>query len=642
MIRTVDTPEETTVHFTYHPDLNVRLSRTEPSVLDTGDKVTVWDYDTDGNDIPNENPTSALHRIVETGFTLNETGAVVPYAHTRTFAYNTKGQVVSEDGPLAGDIDEKRYTFDPVTGDLLSVAGIDAVTYGDYDGTGRPGEITDADGNTTRFTYDARGRTLSRTDPTGGVTERQYGPSGELISETDPDGLTRTYRYDPAPGRLEWITDPSGAAIAYGYDDAGNRTEIRYHRPDGETVFLENSAYQNHKLVKTVHADNTFTEYRYDAMGNLTERIDPELRATTYHHDLFGRIETVHVQGEVQASYTYDLHGNLASVTDGNGNRTEYVYDDMARVVSTHSPDTGHARYAYDAGGNLVLEVKNDNPPITHTYDGKGRLTGSRYADDTDDVLRTYDAAGRLIAMADRAGSTDYQYDADGQLVRQTDLRLGQTYEVAYSYSPGGRLTSVTYPNGLVAAYQHNPLTGRIEQVTVTYGDATVTLASGITHLPFGPLEGMVLGNGMDVARTYDLSYRLKTTRAGNALDLAYEHFASGNVEAIDDHADPERDQVFAYDDQDRLTSAIGPYGAIDYTYDAAGNRLSKTDNGAPTAYTYTPGTNRLERVDAATSQVVTHDADGNVTSILDTAPPPALYPPPWPFTPTTAWTAGP
>jgi len=61
------TAVERTILFTYHPDMNAVLTRSEASVLGTGNKETVWDYDDDGDTTPNEDPTGLIGRIVEKG-----------------------------------------------------------------------------------------------------------------------------------------------------------------------------------------------------------------------------------------------------------------------------------------------------------------------------------------------------------------------------------------------------------------------------------------------------------------------------------------------------------------------------------------------------------------------------------------------
>ena len=88
----VGTPEERIITYTYHPDLNVPLTRTEASVLQAGgNKVTVWDYDDDYNTVSNENPTNTLSRIVEQGYTKDVSGATVPYEYVTTIDIQWQG-----------------------------------------------------------------------------------------------------------------------------------------------------------------------------------------------------------------------------------------------------------------------------------------------------------------------------------------------------------------------------------------------------------------------------------------------------------------------------------------------------------------------------------------------------------------------
>ena len=71
---------------------------------------------------------------------------------------------------------------------------------------------------------------------------------------------------------------------------------------------------------------------------------------------------------------------------------------------------------------------------------------------------------------------------------------------------------------------------------------------------------------------------------------------------------------VFGYDDLYRLTSASGIYGAITYTYDKVGNRLSRTQNSEEDTYLYYPGTNLLNIVSGKHPEQILYDSDGNTT----------------------------
>jgi RHS repeat-associated protein len=67
-------------------------------------------------------------------------------------------------------------------------------------------------------------------------------------------------------------------------------------------------------------------------------------------------------------------------------------------------------------------------------------------------------------------------------------------------------------------------------------------------------------------------------------------------------------DRAYAYDDLDRLASD----GGVTYTYDAAGNRTTRTENGITTTYTLGVG----DRLAAWTGGSYAYDFAGNVTRI--------------------------
>jgi hypothetical protein len=56
----------------------------------------------DGNAVPNENPTRRMYCKIERGFTYNDGGAPAAYELITAYEYNAKGQVTAVDGPLPG------------------------------------------------------------------------------------------------------------------------------------------------------------------------------------------------------------------------------------------------------------------------------------------------------------------------------------------------------------------------------------------------------------------------------------------------------------------------------------------------------------------------------------------------------------
>jgi len=385
-IQASGTSNERIFYYTYHPNTGNYLTITEKSILGpTYSKQTIYDYDNDGNSIPNENPTTQVYRQIEKGYTKDQSGSVVPYEFVTLFTYNAKGQVLTVDGPKTGDQDKVTYTY-YANGDLQSITQplIGTTVYDQYDAAGYVGRVTDPNGLIATMTYDSRGRIKTRTTAANNaVITYNYNTTGDIASVTDAMGVTMTHAYETTYGRLDKITDPTGNYLKYSYDDKGNRIEQGYYKSTNTRTYQMRYNYQHPtypgRLYKVTNPDNTFTEYNYDTTGNISSIKDPRGKTTTYQYDLFNRIKSVIQPGNVLTSYTYDSQDHLTAVTDAKNNTTQYVYDDLGRVLSVTSPDTGTATYVYDESNNLVSMIDSKNQETRFTYDVLNRVLTKRY-----------------------------------------------------------------------------------------------------------------------------------------------------------------------------------------------------------------------------------------------------------------------
>ncbi len=623
------TPEQRIITYTFHPEINVPLTRTEVSVLGGGNKVTIWDYDTDYNTTPNENPAALLSRIVEQGFTKNSAGGVISYEHVTTLTYNAKGQVISIDGPKPGNTDITNFSYDGTTGNLLSLTRplIGSTTFSGYDASGKVGLITDVNGQSKGFSYDGRGRITTITNNAdSSSTTIAYNTAGQPQSVTDPDSITRSFDYDTDYGRLTRITDMEGDYIAYQYDAQGNKIEMSKHAASGTRTYRKRWDFQQPdmpgKLFKEIRADDTFTGYGYDNDGNIASVIDNEGNTTMYDYDPLNRLTTVTQPGNAVSSYGYDTHGNLVSVSDAEGHQTIYNYDDMGRVVSTSSPDTGTVTHVYDEAGNPVEKTDAKGITVTYTYDILNRIMAIHFPDSAQDISYTYDAGvngmGRRTGITDPSGIMTFAYDARGRLTGKTSDVYSHSYTVGTTYSPGNRVMNVTYPSGRSMDYTRDTM-GRMKDLATTYDGNTVTLISNMTYNPFGSPKGISTGSGGEVDNVSGECGCVTVANPGEQMERTFNYDGNSNLTSIVGTNTPWYNQTFTYDALNRLINAEGMYGTIGYTYDMVGNRVTRTVNDDTENYSYLPGTNKLDTItDPGDTVTYTYDENGNITGIGD------------------------
>ncbi len=264
-----------------------------------------------------------------------------------------------------------------------------------------PTQKTDALGRVTTATYDANGNCLSLTPP-GLATGHnfEYNGVGQLTAHVAPAAANTirqrdTFSYYSSGAQKGYlqteVTDVNGFALAssYGYDAVGNVTNSVDPRGNN-SVFVYNQLDQLMRELSPPGAAGlrSQTDYTYDAAGTDDGRVVAE---------------TV---------LNFDQNGNPgadATITDN------YAYDALGRLVSETNQVSGAAvtvtRYAYDGNEQLTNEMS----PLA--------VSG---ADAFNTVQYRYDERGMLFQETAAPGSagqsTDqYDYDADGNVSRVSE-----------------------------------------------------------------------------------------------------------------------------------------------------------------------------------------------------------------------------
>ncbi|WP_313643729.1 RHS repeat-associated core domain-containing protein [Stenotrophomonas sp.] len=649
---------------TWWGDTQLPLTRT---VADAGNAIKgseAWAYNSRGQVTAH----CEIDPAISAGYTCTANGVAPTGVRRWTYTYcdavdatqcPLPGLLLSEDGPRTDMADITRYAYYMTTdetgcgiaggachkaGDLYQVTNPTGqqATNNAYDYNGRLVRRSDASGLITDYAYHARGWLLAKTSRANasgaaGNGDRayqfSYTPFGKVRTVTNPDGAVITLGYDAAQ-RLVKVQDAAGNYIQYSLNGAGKKIQEDTRDATGILKRSLQRVFDQFGQVETLADSNANpTDFSYDAAGNATGTTDAQGSITTDTYDALNRLtQSLQDVGGIAASaqFKYDALDNLTEVTDPKGLKTTYSYDGLGQLRATTSPDTGTTQRAYDEAGNLKTSTDARGVTTTYAYDALNRMTSKSYPTQGEDVFYVYDTAptacaagesfaiGRLSTMVDSSGRTDYCYNRFGDTVRKAQITNGKTFVVRYTYTIGGNLASVIYPDGAVADYIRDGQ-GRITEVGVTSGSSgRQVLLTGANYLPFGPSTGWQYGNGRALVRSFDTDYRpTAVVDSGHDLEIGLGYDSVSNITALESGSYA---ADLNYDTLGRLTEfrdSTANVAIEQYTYDATGNRLSFANANGSVPYTYEPTSHRLS---SAGNSARTYDAAGNTVMAVSSA----------------------
>ncbi|MCP4308972.1 MAG: type IV secretion protein Rhs, partial [bacterium] len=144
---------------------------------------------------------------------------------------------------------------------------------------------------------------------------------------------------------------------------------------------------------------------------------------------------------------------------------TQFSYDDQGWLHTRSEQDTatGSARtwrYTYTAAGllNTVDGPRTDVGDITdYDYDAQGNLIRTTDALGHITRIAAHDAHGRALTLIDaNAVTTTLAYDTRGRLRSRTLGTGAEAARTAFEYDPVGQLTRLTLPTGATIDYRYD------------------------------------------------------------------------------------------------------------------------------------------------------------------------------------------
>jgi RHS repeat-associated protein len=427
------------------------------------------------------------------------------------------------------------------------------VTRYEYDHENRIVAMTDAAGHRMTMKYDARGRLVESIDASGGVTRYSYDIGDNITQVVDPRGNATDYQYDGF-GQLWQQNSPDTGVTQFEYDASG--LQLSSTRNDGTVVRF---GYDEAGRMTSMAAGGQTRSYRYDqceyGKGRLCAHFSPG-NETYFGYRPDGQIET--------------RREPISSNGETFNAVTQYGYDDAGRLNSILYPDLTLVSYGYSQ--DLLASMRVEVYGVTQDI-----VSDTQYASPTQRKSRLYgnglhrnyshDQNGRMTAMSVRRADNvylsqlSYDYTADDKIERIADTaNPGMTQE--FGYDPAGRLAQVVrggVDNRLL--WDRNGNQYRFEA------------GPHYTNYSIEALSNRVVdydSTWMD-ARRYE--YDLLGNRIGE--------IASGDTRS------------YSYDPFNRLRSVSVNGVVTDYTINAQGQRVAKTNSSGTTRFIYA-GQNRL------------------------------------------------
>ena len=216
--------------------------------------------------------------------------------------------------------------------------------YEEIGGKFRTTATRDETGRLEHFSYDTENRKVTYTDYEGREYGYYYDEYSRTVREEKADGRSLSFYYNDM--NLLVTKEENGEVTSYSYDGDGNMCERTYPDSSSEVWTYENGLLtslkdrdgytveffydKNENLSDLFRGGNHLFHFDYDGKGRLSQKTDSFGNQTIFRYDTMGNLTEKKLYGKGKTSpvksesWTYTDSGKVKSYTDSLGRKTEY------------------------------------------------------------------------------------------------------------------------------------------------------------------------------------------------------------------------------------------------------------------------------------------------------------------------------
>lgn len=445
--------------------------------------------------------------------------------------------------------------------------------------------------------------------------------------------------------------------------------------------------------IKSIDPEDNVSTVEYTIDGANTGEVALKTKSTTDQNGSQSIVTETYknVSGKVIATmnlganalwtnFNYDAIGQLMDYKDAQGMVTEYTYDLLGRKISVNHPDNGTTTFKYDTASNLVqLQMANltaDGTFVNYNYQ-YNRLAEILYPDtpsgqNLSNVTYQYGSSGndtgQMIYQSDATGHQEFKYGNMGEVV--ANLRSVEApnlptrvFKTSYNYDSWNRLQYMIYPDQEKVNYSYD-LGGNLTRMTGQVYNEPYNYIDRIDYDYYEQRAYLKYGNKTETFYNYTPALRrlenlnVKTSDAQDLYNNLYKYDKVGNVTSLINQAGATANTMggnyghdFEYDNLNRLAGAKGYFRGnqeqqqnnndfqSDYTmnmqYNATHGILNKTQlhyknmeatpvaaNTYSNTYNYLENTHKVVHINDSTTGATedfSYDLNGNLVNKTNT-----------------------